>query len=419
MKICAIICEYNPFHMGHLKHMQLAKEKSGADAILCIQTGNFSQRGEPTIVNKYVRAKMALENGADIVVQMPTPYACSSAEIFALAGVKIANSFSNVTHLAFGCECDNEKILNKLADFFINEPKEFSQSVKEFLKNGDSLVSAKEKALREYLKNNKTEFKNAEIDLALKAIICPNNILAIEYLKAIKQTKSNIKPVFISRTYNNFSSTELFGDETSATAIRALLYKKGKAKAVKKFLPKSSYDCIKEEMNVFGLPDLEIFNNLCMFSLKTSTTKDLKQIFDVNEGLENRIYEVCHNTKDLTDFLINVKTKRYTFSRIKRIVLNRLLNINKSIINEIYKMDKLPFIKVLGFKSENSELLKNCECNTNLIIRVNNVDKDKSKLYKEIANIEDNANQVYYLLLRKNKAIPNYTPDLLTKTIKI
>ena len=115
MKICAIICEYNPLHYGHLQHIEESKRLSGADAVMCIMAGNFCQRGEPAIANKYIRSKIALEAGADIVVQMPTAYACSSAEIFALAGVKIANSFENVTHLSFGCETTKFELLTEVA----------------------------------------------------------------------------------------------------------------------------------------------------------------------------------------------------------------------------------------------------------------------------------------------------------------
>ena len=123
MKICAIISEYNPFHYGHLKHIQDAKRQSGSDAVMVILSGNFTQRGEPTILNKHVRARIALEAGADIVVQMPTAYATSTAEIFALAGVKIANSFENVTHLAFGCETTRTDLLMELAKFLQTNQK--------------------------------------------------------------------------------------------------------------------------------------------------------------------------------------------------------------------------------------------------------------------------------------------------------
>lgn len=417
MKICAIISEYNPFHYGHLKHIVDAKKQSGADAVMIILSGNFTQRGEPCIVNKYVRARIALEAGADIVVQMPTAYATSTAEIFAMAGVKIANSFENVTHLAFGVETEHPELLQELAKFLAEEPKEYKTKLKKYLNAGNSLVISRQKAIEELIKNDEVSFSQiTEIGNILKQ---PNNILAIEYLKALIKTNSKIIPVFTTRGESEYNSEEVVGKNSSATAIRAKLYKTGKVHSIKKLVPKFSYSLLKEEIKTFGLPDTTLFNDLCMYALKMSSTDDLKKLFDVTEGLENRFHEVSKNTKDLNEFLLQVKTKRYTFTRIKRIVLGNLLKINAKTVQSIYDLDILPFIKVLAFKNDSEELLKSVSANTNLIIRVNNVDNQPNNLYKELANIEDRANQIYYMLLRKNNSIPEYTPDLLTKSIKL
>ena len=417
MKICAIISEYNPFHYGHLKHINDAKKQSGADAVMVILSGNFTQRGEPTIVNKFVRARMALEAGADIVVQMPTAYSTSTAEIFALAGVKIANSFENVTHLAFGCETNNFKLLKEIAAFLNDEPKEYKAKLKKYLSQGNSLVTSRVKAIEELIKTDQVNF--SEITEVTNILEQPNNILAIEYLKALIKTNSKITPVFTNRKDSDYCSELENGKNSSATAVRAKLYKTNNVRKTKKMLPKFSYNLLKEEIKTFGLPDIELFNNLCMYALKTSTPEDIKKIFDVTEGLENRFFDISRNTKNLNDFLLNVKTKRYTFTRLKRIILDCLLNITSKIEKQIYDIDVLPFIKVLAFKQDNDELLKSVSANTNLVIRINNIEQNQSEFYRELANIEDRANQVYYMHLRKNNAIPNYTPDLLTKSIKI
>lgn len=417
MKICAVICEFNPFHYGHLKCLEEAKEKSGADATMCIIGGNFSQRGEAMVVNKHVRARMAIENGADIVVQIPTAYACASAEIFALAGVKIANSFENITHLAFGVETKKPEILIELANFFLNEPKSFKTALKKHLNEGNSLVVSRQKALEDMVMTDKAMF--SEITEAVNILNKPNNILAIEYLKALISTNSKIKPIFIDRSESNYHSKELAGKNTSATAIRAKLYKTGKAKSVKKYLPPLAYDLLKEELKTFGLPNQSTFNDLCMYVAKTKTATEIKEVFDVTEGLENRIVEYSKLTKDLNEFLINVKTKRYTYSRLKRIVLSLLLNIRSETVTSIYEIEKLPFIKVLAFRGGNKELLKSVEANTNLIIRVNNVERKRSGLYLDLCNIEDRANQVYNMLLSNQKSIPEYTPDIYTVSNKI
>lgn len=416
MKICAIICEYNPLHYGHLYHIQKAKELSGCDAIMCIQAGNFTQRGEPAISNKYVRARMALEAGADIVVQIPTAYCCSSAEIFSLAGVKIANSFKNVTHLAFGCETENYELLKEVAKFFANEPKEYKDKLKKFLDQGDSLPVSRQKAVEEMMKEDKVVF--SEITETLNILTKPNNILAIEYLKALYKTKSKIEPIFTTRSNSDYNSADLNGKDSSATAIRTRLISKNKIKSIKKLVPSFTYDLLKEEMNLYGLPDIDLYNDLCSFVVKTSSAKDIKNVYDVSEGIENRFIESATKFKDFNELLLDVKTKRYTYTRLKRIALRLVLKIEKEIVSNIYKMDKLPFVKVLAFNAENKDLLSNVDADTNIIIRNKNVVKNPSNEYKTLAEIEDRANAVYNMLLRKSKTIPKFAPDLYAQTIK-
>lgn len=417
MKICAIICEYNPFHYGHLYNIHKAKELSGADAVMCILGGNFTQRAEPAITNKYVRATMALEGGADIVVQMPTAYACSSAEIFALAGVKVANSFSNITHLAFGCETKNYQLLLEIATYLASEPKEYKDALAKWLDAGNSMAVSRQKAMEELIKTRTVSF--SEITETISILQKPNNILAIEYIKALIKTNSKIKPVFISRGQSEYHSEDINGKDTSATAIRSRLAKTGKVKSIKRLVPKTTYALLKNEVKEYGLPSTDLYSDLCMYVLKTRTPEEIANVFDVSEGLENRFYECCKGIKDLNELLLEVKSKRYTYTRLKRIVLRLLLGINKDVIEQIYKIDKLPYIKVLGFKSGNEKLLSEVNANTNLIIRNSNVVEKPSKFYKELASIEDKSNIVYNLLLKGSKATPNYAPDLLTKTIKL
>ena len=416
MKICAIICEYNPLHYGHLYHIQKAKELSGCDAVMCIQAGNFTQRGEPAISNKYVRARMALEAGADIVVQIPTAYGCSSAEIFAMAGVKIANSFEDVTHLAFGCETENFELLKEISKFFANEPKEYKEKLKKFLDLGDSLPVSRQKAIEELIKEDKVEF--SEITETLNILSKPNNILAIEYLKALAKTKSKIEPVFTTRSNSDYNSADLNGKDSSATAIRTRLLTKKKIRSIKKLVPPFTYKLMKEDIEEFGLPDLDLYNDLCAYVVKTSSAEDFKNIFDVSEGIENRFLDSAKKFKDFNELLLDVKTKRYTYTRLKRIVLRLLLKIDKNIVSQIYKMEKLPFVKVLAFNAEKKECLSSLSANTNLIIRNSNVVKNPSPEYKALAEIEDRANSVFNMLLRKSKTIPNFAPDLYTQSIK-
>lgn len=417
MNLCAIICEYNPLHYGHLYHIQKSKELSKADGVLCILSGNFTQRGEPTVTNKFVRATMALEAGADIVVQMPTAYACSSAETFALAGVKIANSFKNVTHLSFGCETKNYTLLKEIAKYLADEPKEYKEALAHYLNEGNSLVVSREKAVEQLIKESKVEF--SEITETLSILQKPNNILAIEYLKALYKTNSKIEPIFVNRGCSEYHSDEVNGKDTSATAIRCLLSDNPKTHSIKKYMPKFAYTRLHDEVKRFGLPDNELFSDLCMYKMKTSTAEQIRELYDVSEGLENAFVNSARDIKDLNTLLLEVKSKRYTYTRLKRIVLRQLLDIKKDTVEKIYTIDKLPYIKVLGFRSDREDLLRDVDADTNLIIRNNNVIAHPSEYYKDLTNIEDRANAVYNLLLKKSKEVPKYSPDLLTKTIKL
>ncbi len=417
MNLCAIICEYNPLHYGHLYHIQKSKELSNADGILCILSGNFTQRGEPTVCNKYVRATMALEAGADIVVQMPTAYACSSAEIFALAGVKIANSFKNVTHLSFGCETQNYELLKEIAHYLATEPKEYKEALSHFIDEGNSVVVSRQKAIEQLIKESKVEF--SEITETINILQKPNNILAIEYLKALYKTNSKIEPVFVNRGCSEYHSDEVNGKDTSATAIRCLLSDNPKTRSIKKYMPKFSYARLHKEIKTYGLPDNDLFSDLCMYKMKTSSAEQIRELYDVNEGLENRFVESARDIKDLNSLLLDVKSKRYTYTRLKRIVLRQLLDIKKDTIEKIYSVNKLPYIKVLGFRSDREDLLREVDADTNLIIRNNNIVGNPSAYFKDLTSIEDRANAVYNLLLKKSKEVPKYSPDLLTKTIKL
>ena len=416
MKICAIICEYNPFHKGHLKHIEEAKRLSGADAIMCIMSGNFTQRGEPTIISKYMRARMAIECGADIVVQMPTAYACSTAEIFALAGVKIANSFDQVTHLAFGCETEHTDILKKIADYLAEEPEEYKKALKIYLDEGNSLPYSIEHTLLDLKAKNALKIKGLE---DLKELLeKPNNILALEYLKSLKKIGSKIKPVFVTRK-GDYNSSVLLGDDTSAYAIRTKLYQTRMVKSVKKYIPKNIYPLLKSEINYFDLPNKELFNDLLMYVIKTKTKEEYKKVFDVREGIENRFIEQSKSIKDLNELLLEVKTKRYTYANLKRIILSLLLGIEKTDVESIKTLDVLPFVKVLAYRADRTDLLKSVSANTNIILRVNNVEKNQTGLYKRLVDIEDRANQVYAMLQHKDAIVPNIAPDIYTRTIKV
>ena len=362
MNFCAIICEYNPMHNGHIYQIEQARKISGNN-ILCVMGGNFSQRGETCVLNKYQKTNIALNNGADIVIELPTIFATQSAEIFALSSIKILNSFKNVTHLCFGCEYDDLNTLSEIANFLLKPTKEFKQTFKQNLKNGYSYSLSIQKSL--------------DNNLYREILSKPNNMLAIEYLKALKITKSHITPIAIKRE-DNYNSTNISNQFASATAIRDAVFN-NKTQEIKNFIPN---DCYEELLNFNGI-DADFYNNLVKYKIETE--KNVSNIFGVSEGIEKYILK---NT---------TATKRYSQNKLNRTKLNIALNIKKKVINKLYN-HKIPYIKILGAKKE---CLKFLTCNTNLIIRNNDI-KKKNKFFSEIEEVEKNANLLYNFITNSN-----------------
>ncbi|NTV90828.1 MAG: nucleotidyltransferase family protein, partial [Clostridiales bacterium] len=223
MSVLGIIAEYNPFHNGHLYHLRKSRLLTGARYVVCVMSGNFIQRGGPAIADKWSRAEMALSCGADLVIELPAVYAMSSAEYFAGGGVSLLNSLGIVDFLSFGSECGNLDEMKTLAEILSSEPAEYKAFLKDALDTGISYPAARESALMKYLSRTSC---NGFPDEALKLagiIKSPNNILGIEYLKAIMRTGSVIKPVTVGRTGSAYNSEELQGTMSSATAIRKSL----------------------------------------------------------------------------------------------------------------------------------------------------------------------------------------------------
>ena len=395
MNICAVICEFNPLQNGHKLILDKAREITSCDFVLCIMSGNFTQRGEEAIVDKFTRAKTAVLCGADMVVHNPTVFSTSSSEIFALSNVKIANSFENITHLCFGSECGDIELLKRCASFFINEPKDYSNLLKKYLQLGNSYNQSRTLALTEYAKTDK------DAEEFSKLLQCPNNILAVEYIKALISTKSKIEPVTIKRE-NNFNSKALT-KLASASAIRNELYKTNKITKCKGLMPDIAFNSLKEYFKTNQLPSKKTVNDLLLYTLRTKTLTQIKNTFDVSEGLENRIKECAKNSKTIEEYFEKVATRRYQSAKLRRIATHILLDISSEDVLSIYKLKTLPYIKVLA--TNKKILSKKIKCNTNLIVR-NAETKNLPKEAKRFIEIEDMAEQVYALLLNKQTTIP-------------
>lgn len=326
MKILGIVAEYNPFHNGHKYHIDAAKEIVNPDAVFCVMSGNFVQRGEPAIYNKFIRANCAVNNGIDIVFELPLFASLSSAENFAMQAISILNN-AGVTHLAFGCENDDIKLLDKIANIIVEESDKYKELLKVNLKKGVSYPKAREIAISEIISRDNGLGGNPPpiINDVLKS---PNNILAIEYLKSLKKLKSNIIPVPIKRYKTDYHSLETTDNIASASAIRNMIKLKSD---ISKFVPE-----IINKKTIF----VEDFEQMLMYKLRSSTKEDFLSLQDVNEGLENAFINAVTTSITLNEIIEKVNSKRYTLSRIKRILFNLLL--------EVPKDNQLVYLRILA-----------------------------------------------------------------------
>ena len=311
-KVLGIVAEYNPFHNGHLLHLLKSKEEANADYTICVISGNFVQRGNTSIVNKWVKTEMALNEGVDLVIELPTVYAISSAENFAYGAMKILNSLKIVDTISFGSEFADIDSLNKIASVLYSEPKIYTDFLSAELKKGFSFPKARENALLLYLNNTNYSSILGE----------PNNILGIEYLKALKKLKSHIKPIAIKREKAFYNSTCIVDEYASATAIRKMI-KNEQFNDIRKVMPRSSYDLLVQEFeNGQCVLDLSNFEKEILYTIRKLSINELKQFPDVNEGLENSIKNAANSCNNLEELIFLVKSKRYTQTRLQRILLS-------------------------------------------------------------------------------------------------
>ena len=343
MKICGIIAEYNPLHLGHVKQITYAKEKLGAENIVVIMSGNFTQRGEPAILNKYKRAREAILAGADLVIELPTVFATANAEIFAKGAVSILNALGSIDGICFGVESGTKEEYISLALALNNETKEFKKILKEKLDTGVSLAKAKFLTLKEL---------GEDYDETL--IGSPNNILGIEYTKAIiaLNSKMEIYPLLREGDHNEEKYKKGI---TSAKSIRNMV-KEGKTKKIKSSVPEFVY----KDLGDFPFS----FDKFSMLKLLTTSPEELKDVLDCTEGLENRIKALSKDNLSLDTLVEKVTTKRYSEARVRRIITANMLGIKKDLI--LKSLDSDLYAKVLAVSSDKKDLISYLSKNSSI-----------------------------------------------------
>ncbi len=394
-KVLGIVAEYNPFHNGHLYQLNYSKKITNSKYSVAVISGNFTQRGSTSLIDKWSKAEIAIKNGIDLVIELPLLYSISSAENFADGAVKILNSLGIVDYISFGTESGDISSLKTISDILVSEPEKYKSFLTAELNMGLSFPKARENALSMYFHNSKV---NANI------LSSPNNILGVEYLKALKKYNSSIIPLTLKRTSVDYNETTYKNDIASSTAIRNIVKNK-KFDILSKVIPQSSFSLINENIkNGHIVPDLSVFEKEIIYNLRKMSIKDISNLPDVNEGLEYSIKKAVNSCNTIDELLSNIKSKRYTITRLQRILLYSLLEITKDDMDISKKIT--PYIRILGFNNNGKYLLsKIVKENPNLEI-ITSVKKflDSSNNYysKKLLKKDILATNIYTLGYAKN-----------------
>lgn len=354
--ITGIITEYNPFHKGHKYHLERAKSDTNADGIVCVMSGNFMQRGIPAIIDKWKRTEMAIKNGVDLVLELPMVYSLSSAEHFAFGSVSLLNSLGVIDHLYFGSEEGNIDLLESIANTLVAEPETYQSSLKRYLNTGLPFHSSRANALNDYLNSN---------DI-LDVLSSSNNILGIEYIKAIKVLKSSIIPKTLKREGSMYNDSKLNSVFSSATSIRKHI-KENSLDKLENALTKNSYDILFNlSSSDYPFTFEEDMFKYIKYKLLTSNNC-LSSLPDISEGLDNKILKEVLVSDSLDELILNSKSKRYTYTRISRILAQTFLNLEDYDLLNLSK-SPAPYARVLGFNSNGRDILKKIKSKNNIDI---------------------------------------------------
>lgn len=345
-RVLGIVAEYNPFHNGHLYHLEKAKKDTDSNYTVAIISGNFTQRGGTSLVDKWSKAEAAVSAGVDLVIELPVLYATSSAENFAEGAVKILDSLKIVDSIAFGAETPDVDILDKCADVLYHEPKQYKTLLSHELKKGLSYPKARENALMMYLN---------DIRKFAKVLSSPNNILGIEYLKALKKLKSPLEAFSIPRREVGHNDLEFNNHIASSTAIRNMIRNDGFS-ALSSLMPSASYSILMKNMKAGHIiPDISVFEKEILYTLRKMTPSQIAELPDVTEGLEFAIKNAANSCNTFNEFMNLVKTKRYTATRLQRILVYALLGITKKDLAMSRKLN--PYARVLALNKRGKFLI--------------------------------------------------------------
>ncbi|QVK19955.1 nucleotidyltransferase [Mycoplasmatota bacterium] len=368
MKAIGVIVEYNPFHNGHKHHLDEAKKLSKADCVIAVMSGNFVQRGEPAIINKWDRARLAIENGIDLVIELPFVYSVQSADIFAFGAIDILNKLK-IRELYFGSESNDVDSLKEIVSTF--NTVEFQTRIKKYLDEGNNYPSASGKTVYDLTKRRFTS----------------NDNLGIQYINSISKLKSSIEPKTIQRVHSNYHDKNSdHASIASATAIRLM-------DDPFQYVPKNTYEALKGNTYTWN-------HYYELLQYKIISDPDLEKIAFVEEGIENRFKKYIH-ASSFEEFLNKVYTRRYTHNRIRRTLINILCNIKKDDYSELNLLNGAPYVRVLAMNENGRKYLNlnKKEIKTPIISKA-------SEINNMMMSIEVRVTEIYDKLLLRNEFKP-------------
>ena len=380
MRIAGIIAEYDPFHNGHAYHIAQTRD-AGAEKIVVVLGGHFTQRGEPALLTKTDRVRMALAAGADLVIEMPQAFAMSSAENFARGGVALLNALGCVDTISFGSECGDVQIIQEIAD--VMQKDAFKIALRESLEKGIPYAAAQEEALN--------SVKNEDYAAVLST---PNNTLGLEYCRALLALNSSIQPFTVKRTGAAHNTAAENGSFTSASHLRACV-RKGNWQEILPFLPETSFEIL-QNANICGhcYTNSSIFDRILLSKLRTLSREDFAALPFISEGLENRLYEAVRTQTSVDDILETVKTKRYPLARLRRILVAAYLDLTAE------EMPLFPsYIRVLGIGARGTEVLKEAAKSARLPLFTDAKQPPTDAFSEKTFNFECKASDLYNSLL--------------------
>ncbi len=365
MKVVGLITEYNPFHNGHLYHIRKAKELTGADQVLVVMSGDYVQRGAPAIMPKHIRAKIALEAGVPVIIELPVCCAVSSAEYFAAGAISLFEKLGCIDAICFGSECGDYDALERIARVTADEPEEYKKLLKEAMRKGNSFPRARQMALKAYLKDD-------SLDVILEQ---PNNILGIEYIKALYKKKSSLEIHTIKRMVSGYHEEELTETYSSASAIRKLLAHAGNSlhlesdglfdeptlsEVLTRLEDQVPPSCIRllEETHRTRYPVYaNDFSLILKYRLLNETASSLTRYLDISEELANRIMRHANDFISFDQFCDLLKTRDLTYKRVSRCLFHLLLGITADDMAEYSESGFCQYARILGFRKDGAALL--------------------------------------------------------------